>query len=145
MDRTIRPINNEADYRAALALADLLFDAEPGTPEDDQLNVLVTLIEAYEDHHYPIGLPDPIEAIRVRMAERNLRPRDLEPMIGSRARVSEILSRKRALTLPMIRRLSKGLNIPAEVLIQEVQTSSAVSLTEKRAAKPRNHTPRAEQ
>jgi HTH-type transcriptional regulator/antitoxin HigA len=115
-----RPISTDADYRAALALAHELFDTEPGTPEGDHLDALVTLIEAYEDRHYPMDLPDPIEAIRMRMEEKNLRPRDLEPMIGSRGRVSEVLSRKRALTLPMIRRLSKGLDIPAEVLIQEI-------------------------
>ncbi|HYW11433.1 MAG TPA: helix-turn-helix domain-containing protein [Longimicrobium sp.] len=117
----IRPINNEADYRAALALADALFDAEPGTQDGDHLDVLITLIEAYEDRHWPIDAPDPIGAIRVRMAEKNLRARDLEEMIGSRGRVSEILTRKRPLTLPMIRRLSKGLGIPAEVLIQEIR------------------------
>lgn len=121
MQITIRPINNEADYRASLALVDSLFDAEPGTPEGNHLDVLVTLIEAYEDRHYPVGLPDPIDAIRVRMAEKDLRPRDLEEVIGSRGRVSEVLGRKRALTLPMIRRLSKGLDLPAEILIQEIQ------------------------
>jgi HTH-type transcriptional regulator/antitoxin HigA len=141
MQITVRPINNEADYRAALALANSLFHAEPGTPDGDHLDVLVTLIEAYEDQHYPIGLPDPIDAIRVRMAEKNLRPRDLESMIGTRGRVSEVLSRKRALTLPMIRRLSKGLDLPAEILIQEIRapdvprvtTRSAVSKPSSRA------------
>jgi HTH-type transcriptional regulator / antitoxin HigA len=123
MQISVQPINTDADYRAALALVDSLFDAEPGTPEGDHLDVLVTLIEAYEERHWEIGLPDPIDAIRVRMAEKNLRPRDLEPMIGSRGRVSEILTRKRPLTLPMIRRLSKGLDLPAEVLIQEIRRS----------------------
>jgi HTH-type transcriptional regulator/antitoxin HigA len=144
MDLTIRPINSEAEYRAALARTDALFDAEPGTPEGDHLDVLVTLIEAYENRHYPMDLPDPIEAIRIRMEEKNLRPRDLEPMIGSRGRVSEVLSRKRALTLPMIRRLAQGLDIPAEVLIQEIKPAGPP-----RAAPPRprarNATPRPEQ
>jgi HTH-type transcriptional regulator/antitoxin HigA len=94
-------------------------DAAPGTPRGERLDVLVTLIEAYEARHWAIEAPDPIEAIRVRMEERNLRRSDLEPMIGSRARVSEILSGKRALTLPMIRRLSAGLDLRADVLIQE--------------------------
>ena len=94
-------------------------DAIPGTPAGDRLNVLVTLIEAYEARHWAIEAPDPIEAIRMRMEQKNLRRRDLEPMIGSRGRVSEVLSGKRALTLPMVRRLSKGLDLPADVLIQE--------------------------
>lgn len=144
MDITVRPINNQQDYEAALALLESLMDAQPGTPEDEQLDALATLIQAYEDLHFPIDLPDPIDAIRVRMAEKNLRPRDLEPMIGSRARVSEILSRKRALTLPMIRRLSKGLDIPAEVLIQEIKITPAPSLSERRTAKPAKRSPRAE-
>jgi len=119
MEITVRPIHDEADYEAALAEIDGLMEAEPGTPEGDRLDVLVTLVEAYEARHWAIEAPDPIEAIRARMEQENLRQRDLEPMIGSRGRVSEILSRKRALTLPMIRRLSRGLDLPAEVLIQE--------------------------
>jgi HTH-type transcriptional regulator / antitoxin HigA len=119
MEIMVRPIRTEADYDAALAEIDALMDAEPGTPEGDRLDVLVTLAEAYEARHWKIPAPDPIEAIRTRMAERGLRPRDLEPMIGSRARVSEVLGRKRALTLPMIRRLSRELDLPADVLIQE--------------------------
>jgi HTH-type transcriptional regulator / antitoxin HigA len=129
MQITLQPIRDEADYRATLTLVDTLFDAEPGTPEDDHLDVLITLIEAYEERHWPIDAPDPIDAIRVRMAEKNLRPRDLEGMIGSRGRVSEVLSRKRPLTLPMIRRLSKGLDLPAEVLIQEIRPSSPTRLS----------------
>jgi HTH-type transcriptional regulator/antitoxin HigA len=120
MEVTIRPIRNEEDYEAALAVIESLMDAEADTPEGDRLDALTTLVEAYEERHWPIGYPDPIDAIRIRMAEKKLRPRDLEEMIGSRGRVSEVMSGKRALTLPMIRRLSKGLGIPAEVLIQEV-------------------------
>jgi HTH-type transcriptional regulator/antitoxin HigA len=131
MEITVRPIHDEGDYEAALAEIDGLMEAERGTPEGDRLDVLVTLVEAYEERHWAIEAPDPIEAIRARMEQKDLRQRDLEPMIGSRGRVSEILSRKRALTLPMIRRLSKGLDLPAEVLIQETplvrqrRTSSA--------------------
>lgn len=117
----VRPVRNERDYEAALTDIDALMDAAPGTPEGDRLDVLVTLVEAYEARHWPIGAPDPIDAIRIRMEQKHLRRRDLEPMIGSRGRVSEVLSRKRALTLPMIRRLSKGLDLRADVLIQEVR------------------------
>jgi HTH-type transcriptional regulator/antitoxin HigA len=120
MEITIRPIHNEADYEAALAEIDSLMDAIPGTPEGDRLDVLVTLVEAYEARHWAIDAPDPIEAVRIRMEQKNLRQRDLEPMIGSRGRVSEVLSRKRSLTLSMIRRLARGLDLPADVLIQEV-------------------------
>jgi HTH-type transcriptional regulator / antitoxin HigA len=123
MEITVRPIHNEVDYEATLADVDSLMEAIPGTPEGDRLDVLVTLIEAYEARHWSIEKPDPIEAIRIRMEHKNLRQRDLEPMIGSRRRVSEVLSRKRALTLPMIRRLAKGLDLPADVLIQEVPIS----------------------
>jgi HTH-type transcriptional regulator / antitoxin HigA len=120
MEITIRPIHDEEDYEAALAEVDSLMDAVPGTLEGDRLDVLVTLIEAYEARHWAIDAPDPIEAIRIRMEQKNLRQRDLEPMIGSRGRVSEVLSRKRSLTLPMIRRLARGLDLRADVLIQEV-------------------------
>jgi HTH-type transcriptional regulator / antitoxin HigA len=119
MEITVRTIENEADYEAALAEVEELMDAEPGTPEGARLDVLVTLIEAYEARHWSIDAPDPIEAIRVRMEQRNLRQRDLEPMIGSRGRVSEVLSRKRALTLPMIRKLARGLDLRADILIQK--------------------------
>lgn len=124
MEIKVRPIRDEEDYEAALAEVDALMDAVPGTHEGDRLDVLVTLIEAYEARHWPIDTPDPIEAIRIRMEQKNLRQRDLEPMIGSRARVSEILSRKRSLTLPMIRRLSKGLDLGADVLIREASVAS---------------------
>ncbi len=121
MQITIRPIRTERDYDAVLGEVDDLMDAVPGTPRGERLDVLVTLIEAYEARHWAIDAPDPIEAIRVRMEQRNLRRSDLEPMIGSRARVSEVLSGKRALTLPMIRRLSAGLDLRADVLIQEAR------------------------
>ncbi len=115
----IAPIKSEEDYDAALTEVATLMDAEPDTPEGDRLDVLTTLVEAYEARHWPIEPPEPIEAIRIRMEQRGLRPKDLEPYFGSRARASEVLNRKRALTLPMIRRLSYGLGIPAAILIRE--------------------------
>ncbi len=127
MQITVRPIRTERDYEAVLKEVNDLMDAAPGTPRGERLDVLVTLVEAYEARHWPIADPDPVEAIRVRMEQKNLSRRDLEPMIGSRARVSEILSGKRALTLPMIRRLSAGLDIRADVLIQEHGGPSARS------------------
>jgi HTH-type transcriptional regulator/antitoxin HigA len=134
MEITVRPIHDEDDYEAALAEVDALMDATPGTPEGDRLDVLVTLVEAYEARHWAIDAPDPIDAIRIRMEQKNLRQRDLEPMIGSRGRVSEVLARKRALTLPMIRRLSKGLDLRADVLIQEVPLARTDAGARKRAA-----------
>ena len=121
----IRPIKTEADYEAALAEIEELFEAEPGTPEGDRLEVLTTLVEAYEDAHYSIPSPDPIEAIRYHMESRGLVRRDLEPYIGSRARVSEILNRRRPLSLTMIRRLNKELGIPADVLIEPYEYQQA--------------------
>lgn len=114
----IKPIKTEKEYEAALKEIEHLFDATPGTPDGDRLDVLVTLVEVYENEHYPIPLPDPIEAIFYYMESRGLTRADLEPYIGGRARVSEILNRKRPLTLSMIQRLNKGLGIPAEVLVQ---------------------------
>ncbi len=114
----IKPIKTEVDYQAALEEIERIFDATPGTPEADRLEVLVTLVEAYEDEHYDIPLPDPIEAIQYYMESRGLSRQDLEPYIGSRARVSEILNRRRPLTLRMIRNLEEGLEIPAETLIR---------------------------
>jgi HTH-type transcriptional regulator/antitoxin HigA len=113
-----KPIKTEKDYQAALKEIERLFAAVPDTPEGDRLEVLTTLVEAYEEQHYQIPLPDPIEAIRYHMESRGLTRSDLEPFIGSRARVSEVLNRKRPLTMAMIRKRSKGLRISAEVLIQ---------------------------
>lgn len=114
----IKPIKTKADYRAALAEIERLFDTKRGTPEGDRLDVLATLVEAYEARHQPIPLPDPIEAILYHMDSRGLTRVDLEPYLGSRARVAEVLNRKRALSIEMIRRLHSGLGIPSEVLIQ---------------------------
>lgn len=113
----IKPIKNKRDYRRALKEIDKFMDARPNTPAGDRLDVLATLVSAWEEKHHPIEAPDPVEAIRFAMEQRGLTRRDLEPYIGSRARVAEILNRKRSLTLGMIRRLHAGLGIPAEVLI----------------------------
>jgi len=122
---TIKPIKTERDYRRALREIERLMDARRNTPEGDRLDVLATLVEAWEARHYPIDAPDPVAAIEFAMEQRGLSRRDLEPLIGSRARVAEILNRRRALTLPMIRRLHQRLGIPADVLIRESRVSSA--------------------
>ena len=114
----IKPIRTEADYESALAEVERLWGAEPGTPDGDRFEVLFTLVEAYEEKQYPILPPDPVEAIKYYMDSRGLDRRDLEQYIGPSGRVSEVLSRKRPLTLAMIRKLNAGLGIPAEVLIQ---------------------------
>lgn len=121
MSMNIRPIHNEADYQAALKAVSAYFDnePEPGTEDADRFEVLLTLIQAYESRHFPVGLPDPIEAIKFRMEQSGLAIKDLEPMIGRTNRVYEVLNRKRPLTLPMIRRLHRSLGIPAEVLVAE--------------------------
>ena len=117
----IKPIKTETDYRAALKDVEALMSATPDTPEGERLDVLVTLIEAYERKHYPLDLPDPIEAIKFEMERRGLDPVDLIPMIGARNRVHEVLGRTRRLTLPIIRRLHRDLGIPAESLIKAAE------------------------
>jgi HTH-type transcriptional regulator/antitoxin HigA len=114
----LRPIKTEADYRAALDEIEKLFEAKPNTPECDLLEVLTTLVEAYEQQHYPIDAPDPVEAILYYLESRGLSWQDLESVIGSREQVGEVLNRQQPLTLEMIRRLHSSLGIPAEVLIQ---------------------------
>jgi len=120
-------IKTEADYESALARLEALLDAEPETPEGDEFELWATLIEAYEEKTLPIGLPDPIAAIRFRMEQANLKQADLVPFIGSASRVSEILKGKRSLSLSMIRKLHEGLGIPAEVLLQEAGASVPAS------------------
>ena len=115
----ISPIRTEEDHEAALSRLAEIFQAEIGTPEGDERDILADLVELYEDKHYPIGLPDPISAIKFRMDQANLTPRDLVPFFGSRARVSEVLSGKRAITMSMARALHQHLGIPADVLLQE--------------------------
>lgn len=123
----LRPIKTEADYQAALNEIEQLFDAALNTPEGDRLDVLTLLVEAYEEQHYDIAPPDPIEAILYHLESRGLSRSDLEPYLGSGARVSEVLNRKRPLTLDMIRRLHTGLGIPADVLIQPYRTNKAAA------------------
>jgi HTH-type transcriptional regulator/antitoxin HigA len=117
----IRPIRTEADYKSALKEVSELMQTDPelGTPEGDRLDVLVTLIEAYERRHYPIAPPDPIEAIKFRMEQQGLTVADMDPYIGPPHRVYEVLARKRRLSLTMIRRLHAGLGMPADTLISE--------------------------
>jgi HTH-type transcriptional regulator/antitoxin HigA len=115
----IRPIKNDDDYRAVLTEIERLFDSAPDTPEGDRLDVLTTLVEAYEQKNFAIPAPDPVEAIKYWMESRGLTRRDLEPLLGSRARVSEIFNHKRGLTLAMIRKLHDKFGIPAEALIQQ--------------------------
>ena len=113
----IRPIQSESDYEAALSNIEKLMDAEPDTPEGNQLDVLVTLVEAYEQRHFPIEAPDPIEAIKFRMEQKGYRQSDLGELLGSQPRASEVLRKRRRLTLDMIHRLNSAWGIPAEVLI----------------------------
>ena len=112
-------IKTESEYNAALTELETLFDARQGTEEGDKLELLSLLINNYEKENFAIALPDPIEAIKFRMEQLNCKPKDLEGILGFKSRVSEILSRKRKLTLDMIRKLNKGLQIPTDVLIQE--------------------------
>lgn len=115
----IKPIKNEIDYEHALIRISNLFNAKPNTPEGDELDILTTLIQAYEDTHYPIDFPDAVDALNYWMESRGLERKDLQPFIGTRARISEILNRKRDLTLNMIRSLHEMLHIPAELLIKK--------------------------
>ena len=117
----IRPIKTDADYRAALNDIENLMMAEPDTVECEKLDILVTLVEAYEAKHFPMDLPDPVEAIKFEMERKGLTVKDLEPMIGKSNRVYEILNHKRSLTLKMIWKLHEGLGIPAESLIKPPQ------------------------
>jgi HTH-type transcriptional regulator/antitoxin HigA len=114
----IAPLKNRHGYRQALKEIETLMQARRNTPEGDRLDVLVTLVEAWERKHYPLDMPDPIEAIKYHMEQNGLVPRDLIPFIGSRNRVHEVLNRKRPLTLKMIQRLHAGLRIPAESLLK---------------------------
>lgn len=118
MAAELRPIRTEADYDAALRELDRLWGAAIGTPDGDCLDVLATLIEMYESQHHPMDPPDPIEAIQFRMEQQGLRRKDLEPLIGTRARVAEVMNRKRNLSIDMIRRLHDHLGISADILIR---------------------------
>ena len=120
-----RPIRTDEEHAAALKEIEALMDAEPETPEGDRLDLLTALVELYEDRRWPIANPDPIEAIRFMMEQKGLDRKDLEPVIGGRGRVTEILNRKRALTLPMIRGLAQLLELPADILVQPYAVKSA--------------------
>src|SRR5690554_1862374 len=115
----IKPIKNEADYQKALERLEMIFDAKRGTDEGDELEILSIIIDNYESENFPIDMPDPISAISFRMEQMGLKQKDLVDMIGFKSRVSEIMNRKRKLTLEMIRKLNKQLNIPTEILIQD--------------------------
>jgi len=119
----VKPIHTEEDYRQVLAEIETLMDAESGSEEGERLDLLVTLVEAYERRHYPLDLPDPVEAIKFHMEQQGMTPKDLQPMIGRLNRVYEVLNRVRPLTLPMIRKLYRQLGIPAESLIKEAGIS----------------------
>ncbi len=121
----VAPIKTKRDHRRALKEIEGLMDAKRGTPEGDRLDVLVTLVEAWEAKHYPIDLPDPVAAIEYHMEQQGLAPKDLVPYIGNRNRVYEVLNRKRPLTLKMIWRLHSGLGIPAESLIKVSKEQAA--------------------
>jgi HTH-type transcriptional regulator/antitoxin HigA len=124
MATELKPIRTEADYDAALKEVERLWGAKLGTAKGDRLDVLITLIEAYEDEHYPMDPPDPIDAIKFRMEQQGLTRKDLEPLIGTRTRVAEVLNRKRNLSIAMIRRLHAKLGIPAEVLVRPTRVTS---------------------
>lgn len=115
----ISPIRNEKDYKKALKRLEVIFDAKRGTKEGDELEILAILIDNYENENFPVGMPDPISAINFRMEQMGLKQKDLVEMIGFKSRVSEIMNRKRKLTLEMIRKLNTQLRIPTEVLIQD--------------------------
>lgn len=115
----IKPIKTRTDHKEALRRIEVLWDAEPETPEGEELDVLATLIAAYEETHYPIPAPHPIDAIKFRMEQLGLNDADLKPYIGARSKVSEVMNLKRPLSLPMIRKLSDGLQIPGQTLIRE--------------------------
>lgn len=125
MASELKPIRTKKDYEAALAEVERLLGAKSGTPKGDRLDILATLIEAYEAKHYPMDPPDPIEAILFRMEQQGLSRKDLEPMIGARNRVAEVLNRKRGLSIEMIRQLHKKLSISAEVLIRPTRQKEA--------------------
>lgn len=125
-------IKDERDYEAALSRIDELMDADPETPEGDELELLVALVELYEKKAHPIDLPDPIEAVKFCMDQMGLKQKDLIPFIGSRSKVSEVLSRQRPLSIGMIRKLHEGLGIPADVLIKEPSIQGASPLEDAR-------------
>ena len=121
--KDLKPIRNEKDYERALAEVEVLWGAKAGTPKGDRLDILATLIEAYEAAHYPMDPPDPIEAIEFRIEQQGLSRKDLEKILGTRTRVSEVLNRKRGLSINMIRALHEKFGISAEILIRSIRGS----------------------
>jgi len=115
----IRPIKNDEDLNKAFKRLEIIFDSEPGTKEGDELEILSLLIEDYENKHYPIGLPDPIEAIKYRMEQMGMKQKELGEIIGFKSRASEILNKKRKLTLRMIRAINQKMQIPTDILVKE--------------------------
>jgi HTH-type transcriptional regulator/antitoxin HigA len=128
-------IQTEQEYEAALAHVEKLMDAAPGSPKEDELELWSLLVEKYEEEHFPIESPDPIEAIRFRMEQEGLRPADLQQYVSSKSKISEVLSYKRPLSLSMIRAFNAGLQIPAEVLLRETPTEYRVAEPKRKAAK----------
>lgn len=120
--KNLKPIRTEADYEAALVVIERLWGARAGTPAGDRLDILATLVDAYENEHYPMDPPDPIEAIKFRMEQQGLNRKDLAEVLGSRTRVAEVLNRRRGLSINMIRRLHEKLGISVEVLIHRIRT-----------------------
>ena len=125
MATDVKPLRSKAGYEAALKDVERLWGAKSGTPDGDRLDVLATLLDAYEAEHYPMDPPDPVEAIKFRMEQQGLTRRDLEQIIGSRTRIAEVLNRKRGLSIAMIRRLHDRLGISADVLIKPSRKSAA--------------------
>ena len=123
--KNLKPIRTKADYEASLAEVERLWGARRGTQKDDRLDILATLIDAYESEHYPMDPPDPIEAIKFRMEQQGLSRKDLAEILGSRTRVAEVLNRRRGLSINMIRRLHQKLGISVDVLIRPIRTKKA--------------------
>jgi len=119
----IKPIKTQADYEGALERIERLFDSKPNTPKGDELEILVTLVSAYEDEHYKIDAPDPVEAIKHIMEAQEMHSQDMIKFLGSSSKVSEVMNKKRGLSLSMIRKLTHGLHIPAEILVREYELS----------------------
>lgn len=130
----LKIIKTDREYRAAMVRIDQIFAAKPRTPEGDELELLLLLVENYEEEAFPIDLPDPVTAIRFRMDQQGLKQKDLEPYIGSKSKVSEVLSGRRDLSLTMIRKLATGLGIPADVLLRQPAPQPKPAVVRKRAA-----------
>ncbi len=120
----IKPIKTQEDYEAVMKRVEAIFYAKPDTPQGDELEVLITLVSAYEDEHYKIDTPDPIEAIKHIMEAQGMRPQDMVKFLGSSSKVSEVMNKKRGLSLSMIRKLTRGLHIPADLLVREYELSA---------------------